>query len=325
MGQKALTHYFPAGQADAGTLIQEYLKPIGEDLGTLATNGWYNTAATHKRFGFDISATMSMVSIPDARKSFAEPNLANNTFTGSLNDKIPTVYGDAKNYPGFTLTGGPNVNHRYLGPDGIDPTKTYKVNGQPLPTLQLGLGLFANTDIRIRFMPTIKPGDTKVGSIGGAIMHDIKQHIPGLKMVPFSMSILIGYTQVTSTTDLSGNYTGSAQEAKSTSTATNIQLLLSKSFSVVTFYGGLGYASASTKFNVNGTYNVNSAGTGDTFTGTTWTPYTLTNPYSYTFKNSGFKANIGMRLKLGPVFLHGGYGVLGKQNPITAGFGFTFR
>src|SRR5215813_9008695 len=92
MGQKALTHYFPAGLQDGDALIKAYVRPMAEDLGSLSTNGWYNTGATHKRFGFDISATMNAVPIAADRTYFTQPTLSNTTYTHNPTNNAPTVY-----------------------------------------------------------------------------------------------------------------------------------------------------------------------------------------------------------------------------------------
>jgi hypothetical protein len=338
-GQKALTHYFPAGQNNASVLVENYVKPMGEDLGALGNNGWYNTAATHKRFGFDISLTMNAIFLPSDHKYSTPPSLTGTSFNGTVTpsgtiDRVPTVYGNEKEYPSFLNNAAASSNKLipFVGPDGVDPQKTYGVNAAVLPTLQAGIGLFANTDLRVRFTPQTKIGDFKAGSFGFAVMHDIKQHIGGLKDLPFSMSVLVGYTQVDGKVDLSGAYgqsatnsSGAGQEGKTSSASTTAQLLISKSLAIITFYGGLGYNTSTTKFDINGTYYVDQAYNNPAPTVPLPNPFTLTNPYHYSFKSSGFKATLGARFKLGPFFLNGDYSFYGSQNLLSVGAGFTFR
>lgn len=333
-GQKALTQYFPAGEANAGLLVQGYIRPMSEDIGTLASNGWYNTAATHKKFGFDISITMNSVFLSNSRKSFTEPALTNTSFLGTTPsnvDLIPSIYGKKGDVPNFanSLSAPQNPGVPFQGPEGIDPKNTYGVNAQVLPTIQAGFGLFAKTDIRARYTPQSSINGITTSSLGGAIMHDIKQHIPGLKQLPFSLSILVGYTQVNGKVDLSGTYgpssgDGSAQEGKITSSATTAQALISKSLGFVTFYGGLGYNSTTTKFDVNGSYVVSEAVT-QAGTVPLTDPFTLTNPYKYSFKTSGFRFTGGIRMKLGVFFLGGDYTLYNGQQLLTVGTGFTFH
>src|SRR4051812_2759780 len=57
-----ITKFFPAAAVGASpnytnvqTLVNGYISPIGEDFGALGNNGWYSTAETHQKFGFDLS------------------------------------------------------------------------------------------------------------------------------------------------------------------------------------------------------------------------------------------------------------------------------
>lgn len=324
-GQKALTHYFPAGQANSGVLVKSYVSPLGEDLGTLLNSGWYTTGATHSRLGFDIGLTMNTVFIGSGRKEFSDPQLSGLQFNGTTmgGDKVPSVYGQKKNYPLFSNTGGPNQGVPFRGPDGIDPHDTYGVNGQVLPTLQAGVGLFANTDIRLRYTPQTTINGIKSGSMGAGIQHDIKQHFSGLKLLPFSLSLFVGYTKLDGSVDLSGLYasSGTTQKGAISGSAYTAQAIISKSLGVITFFGSIGYSSSSTKFDVKGTYVVDQTSDGLPLIA----PYTMTDPYSYTFKTSGMRLTGGTRLKLGPFFLNGDYTFFNSQQLLTVGTGFTFR
>jgi hypothetical protein len=334
-GQQALTRYFPAGQTNAGILIESYVSPMAKDMGSLMNNGWVNTGATHKRFGFDLSVTVNTVPITSSGQFFTPPNTIGTNFnstdqysgptpTGASTDQIPTAYGPKSWYPKFTNTSGSNAGVTFQGPDGAPP-KTGSLNYQILPTIQLGFGLFKNTDIRIRYTPQETFNTVKVGNYGFGLMHDLKQHIPGIKMLPFSLSVFLGYTQLKGTVDLSGNYAGSNQQGQTTSSAVTGQVIISKSLSIITFYGVLGYNQSSTKFDVKGTYNVNSFYSNPELSLSLPSPFTLTDPYSYSFSTKGFRATGGARLKAGPIFINGDYTFFNSQKLITLGAGLWFR
>jgi len=329
--QKNLVRYFPA--AATGTtpnynnvqqLVEGYISPITQDFGSLVNNGWYNTAATHKRFGFDFTVTVNTISAKSDAKYFIVPAMNGVVFNGTTgkNDKAPTAYGPEKEYPNFQFTSGPNNNIQFRGPDGGAISKDVPIGSIAVPTLQAGVGLFANTDLRIRYTPTIKINDSKLGNWGLGIHHDIKQHIPGLKELPFSLSLFIAYSQMKATTDLSGVYAGSAkQEGAGETKAYTVQVLVSKKVSIITIYGAVGYNASKTKYTIKGTYNVNETSDGVPLL----TPVTLTDPFSLQTDLSGIRATGGLRINMGPVILNGDYSFVNSKGLFTAGLGFTVR
>ena len=48
---------------DAKSFLQAYLKPLGNGLGAITNNGWYNTARPHKLLGFDATVSLSFLNI----------------------------------------------------------------------------------------------------------------------------------------------------------------------------------------------------------------------------------------------------------------------
>ena len=51
-------------------LIENYLSPLGQALGTGLNNGWFTTAKPHKLLGFDLTLSVTPVLIPESSKSF---------------------------------------------------------------------------------------------------------------------------------------------------------------------------------------------------------------------------------------------------------------
>ena len=328
MSQKDIAKFFPAAAAPGSVnnvqqLVSGYISPIAEDFGSLMNNGWYNTAATHKKFGFDFSVAMNSITAKSDTKYFTIPPLqgVNYNGTGNKTDKAPTAYGPKGEFPSFSFNGGVNNGIPFLGPDGGNISEEVPIGSVAVPTVQAGIGLFGNTDLRIRYTPSIKIGSTDLTNWGIGVHHDIKQHIPGIKELPFSLSLLVAYSQLTATTDLSGVYTGSGQEGLGETKGYTAQVLISKSLAVITFYGGIGFNSATTTYSVKGTYLVDKTGEGIPLLSSV----NLTDPYKQEFKSSGFRATGGMRLKLGPIIMNGDYTLVDTKGVFTAGFGFTVR
>ena len=328
MSQKDIAKFFPAAASPGSVnnvqqLVSGYISPIAEDFGSLMNNGWYNTAATHKRFGFDLSVAMNSITAKSDTKYFTIPSLqgVNYNGTGNKTDKAPTAYGPKGEFPSFSFNAGVNNGIPFLGPDGGNISEEVPIGSVAVPTVQAGIGLFGNTDLRIRYTPSIKIGSTDLTNWGIGVHHDIKQHIPGIKELPFSLSLLVAYSQLTATTDLSGLYTGSGQEGLGETKGYTAQVLISKSLAVITFYGGIGFNSATTTYSVKGTYLVDKTGEGIPLLSSV----NLTDPYKQEFKSSGFRATGGMRLKLGPIIMNGDYTLVDTKGVFTAGFGFTVR
>jgi hypothetical protein len=143
----------------------------------------------------------------------------------------------------------------------------------PTPTAQLGIGLVFNTDLIIRYMPTVPAGGLKIGLYGFGIKHDIKQWIPVVKNIPFfDLSALVGYTKLTSTYDLDVNPTmyGDAstlidksspatwkgQQMAISASALTTQIIVSKGLllNIFTPYVGLGLTSTSFEIDIKGKY-----------------------------------------------------------------------
>jgi hypothetical protein len=329
-GQKDIAKFFPAAAAPGNVnnvqqLVSGYISPIAEDFGSLMNNGWYNTAATHKKFGFDFSVTMNTIAAKSDAKFFTVPSLTGVSYNGTLpstaTDKAPTAYGPKGKVPSFAYTSGANNGIPFFGPDGGNITEDVPIGSMVVPTMQLGVGLFGNTDLRIRYTPAITISDTELSNWGVGVHHDIKQHIPGIKELPFSLSLFLAYSSLKASTNLSGRYTGTGQEGLGETTGFTGQVLISKSLAVVTFYGGIGFNSSSTTYSIKGSYVVDRTDAGFLLP----SPVNLTNPYKQDFKVSGFRATGGMRLKLGPIIMNGDYSLVNAKGLFTAGFGFTVR
>ena len=74
--QSDVIQYLKAGKSDANALVKAYLNPYATALGDGLNNGWYNSAATHKLFGFDISVTVSAIQIPQTASTIRRATLA---------------------------------------------------------------------------------------------------------------------------------------------------------------------------------------------------------------------------------------------------------
>lgn len=328
MAQSAsdLVNFLQTGEEDASRLTSAYLNPVIEGISYGMNGGWYHTAKAHKTLGFDLMLSLNGVFIPSSQRYFTPAELGlQNTELVPANGDAPTVIGPGESTTYLTRIETPDGEQDFTfdGPEGLDMKKRFKVQGVVTPMIQLGVGIYKNTDLKVRFVPETKVGDDgKVKMIGFGLMHDIKQHIPGLKIMPFDLAVLIGYTQVSGDVNMESaafpRPAGStaAQRMPFELNAWLVQALISKKLSMITFYGGVGYNAVKSTANIKGSYVI--------YSGPNGSNVTLTDPVNLDFKNKSFRLNGGFRLNLAAFFISGEY-TLQEYSTASLGFGFTVR
>lgn len=336
--QQDVAIFLNAGSSDASKLIEAYLQPTVKSLSYGMTGGWYNTAATHKTLGIDFGISLNLAMIPTS-EDFFDPEklgLGVTTYNGARNKgsngvydptrKAPTFFGP-KDETSYTATydpdgSGPLAQQTvdFRGPEGLGVKDELGVSGVPVPVVQLGIGIIKNTDLKLRFIPTVKAGQSELSMFGVGVQHDIKQHIPGIKLLPFDLSVLVAYNSLKGETDLRNSDTGDtrpdSEDGKGEYKFNSLvyQVLISKRLAVVTFYGGVGYSTINTNVDIKGTFDIDAI------------PQTfqITDPVSMKIKNKSMRFTAGMRLKLGPIYFVGDY-TLQKYKMINFGIGFSIR
>jgi hypothetical protein len=321
-----------SGASDANLIMSEYMRPAMEGFGTGLNTGWFTTAKTHGILGFDLTFRANAAIVPSNLKTFDLSNLAlqntrpanvNNTMASTLmgpKTSVPVEIYD-RNNPAFTL-GTFNI------PKGVNFDYVPSVMGQ------LSIGLIKNTDITIRYMPTfeIPNVETEISMYGFGFKHDIKQWIPGLKLIPIDISIAAGYTTLTaeSPTDVQpSNMTrpGASpasqwedQKLSFSATGTNVNVLVGKTLPFISAYVGLGYETASTTFKAEGNYPVDSVNNlGQPIV------EAVANPLNMDFTSpNGVRALVGARLKL-MLFTFSADYVMADMPVASFGFGISFR
>lgn len=337
-GEEDLSAFLQAGAADASKLIEAYVEPTVKSISYGMTGGWYTTAKAHKTLGFDLSVTLNAAFIPSS-ENFFNPNklnFANTTYNGARpngssgafdpDKKAPTMFG-SKDETEYESTydpdgSGPLGDQTYVfrGPEGFNVKNEIGIAAIPTPMVQLGIGIIKNTDIKLRFVPKQSFGESDIKMFGIGIMHDIKQHFKGIKLMPFDLSALVAFNSVSGNTDLSSDGSGGVPESTNgvgryKFNSWVIQGLISKKISVLTGYAGVGYNIVDTKIDVEGDYVI---------VPEVGSPGTVSDPVSIDFQNNSMRLTLGMRLKLGPVYFNGDY-TISKFNTLSVGFGFSVR
>jgi len=324
-----ISSFLSAAPADASKLMTAYATPVVKSLSYGLTGGWYHTAKTHKTAGVDLGVSINTVFIPTSDNYFSPNSLGLKDITGFTNNTTgsttlaPSIVGPddkttytAKYDPGQGI--GPQTVS-FNGPGGFDLKRNIGFAALPAPMAQIGIGLIKNTDIKIRYVPQIHQSSTSLSMFGIGLMHDIKQYIPGMKLMPFDLSAFVGFNTLTGSTGLvlpaPGNPTSTDGSMSYKFNSWAFQALISKKISVLTLYAGLGWGTIATKVNVTGNYTISAAPAGS---------FTVKDPVTINLSNSSPKLTVGMRLKFGPLYLNGDY-TMQKYNSVSVGLGLSIR
>jgi hypothetical protein len=348
------TRLLRSGVSDANKLFNGYLSPLMSGFASGMNNGWYQTAKAHGTGGFDITINTGLFIVPSKDQSFDLASLGLNTDPskprivpqgGAALGSTPTIFGEDK--PGIKV----DVMQRYNIPGfGTRDTAISTFEMPPglginqflyLPNAQLCVGIVKNTDLIVRFIPTISAGNFKAGAFGIGVKHDFKQWIPGIAEAPFDMSAIVVYNTANATYEMGDDYIkpevtyGALPDAEYKSQSFDFKLngfmlgaIISKKLGPLTPFLGLQYNNAQAKLNVNGTYPVTFVDdSGDPISNPNFGQPKVENlkdPISISGNANGVRLNAGLRMKLGPITFHGDY-TLAKYSTINFGFGINIQ
>ncbi|MHB9143378.1 MAG: DUF6588 family protein [Paludibacter sp.] len=213
--QEDISSIFKSGVADLNTIANGYLTPAGNSFAAGLGTNWYNTAAVHKPFGFDLTIGGGLVEVPVAEQMFSLTGLTNLKPTDPSNSQAPTFGGTG---PGVELnlmqphylSDGTTVNPYWNNGTGVITSFTTPAGlsrYMPTASVQFTIGLPFINDVSVRFMPTVNASGFNVSLWGIGIKHNFKQWIPVVKDLPFDAAIQLAYTKF----DLSYAFPSSAQ------------------------------------------------------------------------------------------------------------------
>ncbi|MDX9928437.1 MAG: hypothetical protein RBS37_01140 [Bacteroidales bacterium] len=331
--------FLKGGINDGMKLIEAYLSPWAKAFGAGFSGGWYNTAKPHSFGGFDITITVSAGMVPDSETTFDLNDLGFEELTlvnPSGSSIAPTIAGSSNAGPAIRKVVEEGPYSIELANFNSPPGTGFKF--VPVPMAQVGIGLPLGSEITGRFIPRLNIEEGSIAMWGIGFKHSIMQYIPGNKLLPLDVSLFGGYTK------LNGNYpldlepdsyanydtytfedfTG--QNIAASVEGWNASVIASVNLPVITFYGGLGYASSKTVIDIEGNIPLPVA---DPTISTTEPVYkdsgVITNVEGIEIEDfSGLRANLGFRLKFALFTLHADY-TRSQYNVFTAGFGISFR
>ena len=303
-------------EADVNRYLEGYFNPALVGIGYGVSSGWFNTAESHKPWGFDLTFTITAAFVPEDERSFSMADAS--TFTSSP-EVVPNIAG-ASIAPTFDVNPGGIAQI-----DGLEGLGDYMedvigIVAIPTPMVQAGLGLPKGIELKGRFIPRVKTSGMDMQTWGIGAMVNIKQFIPPLKLAPFDLSAFAGFQQMSFNTTVGATNTrvqnGMADMGFRTLT---FQGIISKKMSVLTVYGAAGVSNTNLFLDILGEFDVDDDGDFETDTS-----LDVADPLSMQVALTGPRFNAGFRLKMAVVTLHADYAIQ-KYHTLTVGLGFSVR
>uniref|UniRef100_A0A7V2ZMG0 Uncharacterized protein n=1 Tax=Ignavibacterium album TaxID=591197 RepID=A0A7V2ZMG0_9BACT len=199
---------------------EKYIKPLATYFGTYFNSGTYHSADVPDFFGFRFSIIGMLTLIPESQRSFkADPRVEG----GDGISETATVFGSKGNY--YLSNSGFVIYPSGLGMKNI-PLGIYQISGS----------LF-DTELMLRYFPTLKFDDLKAGLFGFGLKHEVSRYFP---LLPLDISVQLLYNTL-----LIENKTNDPTDyVKFNSKNFAFNVHASKSIGVLIVYGGLQYESS---------------------------------------------------------------------------------
>jgi len=360
--QNDISNLFKAGVVDLNKVAEGYLKPAGNSFSAGLGTNWYNTAAVHKAWGFDVTFGVGAVQSPTSDQTFSLSGLTNLKPTVAGTTSAPTFTGKGNGvelnlYQPQTLSNGqanPLAGQKIVSfttPSGVSQYV-------PTASIQVTVGIPYINDVSIRLVPKVSVSGFEASMWGVGIKHNFKQWIPVVKDLPFDAAVVLAYSkfdmnygfstnyQVTPDKLVSGGVTTqqdqpvsstyySTQGMKVSATATTANLVFSKKIAFITPYVGFGITSTNFDLSMTGNYPTLGDPVTTTVLGQTvpllnangkpiMKIINITNPINFSPSESMTNATLGLRLKLAVITIHAQY-AFQKYPVASAGFGISIR
>ena len=315
-GQEQITNFIYGSSEvfinDTEKLIEGYMSPVGNWFGSGLNAGWYNTSKTHQFPGFDITAGFHIIT-PSSNSRYFNPSSELENLSIIENRPLSTILGpNEETQILYSLTEAQINNEPLFNmPGGLDWGDVLL-----MPYIQGSVGLIKKTEILFRYAPTVNLKKLNTGFLGVGIKHDIKQWVPGIKILPFDLSIISAYSKLKSQYD----FTGLDQNFTFDVKAFHSNIVLSKKIAFFTPYLGIGYQYSKSSLALNGTYTIPDWDGEQAIQGA---EFLVTDPLDFSFGGvNGLKANIGARIKLLVFTIHVDW-TKAQYDIFTIGFGLN--
>ena len=308
---------------DARILAEGYTAPIGKTLTYALNSGWATSAKTHKKLGFGLTIGAAIPYVPDADLVFTPTGLTSlNVPSGSL----PTVFGEGGdqelNFAFSESVLGNQIDYagKLSFPGGLKDELPFGT--LPAPIIQASVGAVFDTDVLVRFVPTIDIEGSSFKLIGYGLKHNIMQYFGPLDKLPLNISVLAAMSKASLEYDLSDSTFGGNSDNRNITFEADtftIQALASIDLPVLSVFGALGYNSGNSQFDVSGDYSIDYE-----LQGLPTISRVLKDPISIESDATGVMGLIGARLNLLIMKIYANY-TIQEYNTLNLGISFNFR
>lgn len=210
------------GAHDGTVVILRYAEPLAVGFGAGLNTGWLLSSHPqgkrypNTKFSLSVSVRTAIVQTPSSLSRYdaswmVDTNeislLTQHVYFNNQNPYAPSYTGAKESYSYFNSNAQINGNslYRFRLPGGTGAREI------PLVFLQVGLGLWYDTDITIRYNPSMSlnlPGASsiadvsefgKISLMGLSVRHGLNQWLPWGYKYPFEISLQAGYTKMNTT------------------------------------------------------------------------------------------------------------------------------
>jgi len=329
--QGNFANIFVNGPSDVTKIMQAYSPPFFKMYGTDMNSAWVTTARAKKKFHFEITGGATIAFVPGSEKTYdvAKIGLSNNITPNDPNNTISPTFGGigigtaavniyALDHVHYIVHKLPSAVSKYL----------------TTPQIQASVGLWYNTDIIVRFVPTSSLGSEygDANTIGVGIKHDLTSDLSKDEPMPFDLAVYFGYTRSNYSYGLSVLPEAGAQP-KDASQSTdfsnqefaahlnnyNVGAIISKKFGFIEPFVSLSYQNTQSTIGMYGNYPF----TND-FIGNKNVYTTFTDPVQFQSTSlSSIRADIGAQAewRFIKIFLSAG---VAKYMSLSGGAGLQF-
>ncbi len=356
---KASAQYDDAGEilrsgvGDANLLLHEYLKPFANGFAADLNTGWTNSARPYRTLGFDLRVSAGVSIVPTGSRSFdvTQMEFENLEWVESSPSESQTAFGEDVPGSEFRIMGELPEDHPFHDAFGRQEITRFTMpegTGYPYvpsPMVQLTVGAVKDTDVSLRFMPTVTVDNFSVNMFGAGIKHGINQWLPGGSMLPVDLSVQLGYTKLNSDfslellpeegSDIYNPYQDNPglwedQSIDFEANGFTGNLLVGKNFPIISVYGGVGYQTSDVTIHSPGSYPVTNFNPDYDPTSTTEESRQkiierVDEPIDLNFDGSNkVHGMAGFRLRLSLLTISGSY-TLSNYPVANIGVGLSFR
>lgn len=152
-------------------ISDRYVQPAAEASVMQSSAGWYHSARTLDKYKVTVALHANALVFPSGKKTFQINNdeLLNLTIRDGESTIIPTTLGgEQSTFFDFTIDGD---QYEFQAFEGID------TGFLAYPFLQVGVGLWQETELLLRYSPNIKIDKSDYAIYGIGVKHNVSQYI----------------------------------------------------------------------------------------------------------------------------------------------------